>query len=61
MSKLLISVSLLASSIFLKSFVFCARSFRWTVESRWKVTISDAVLSRLDTSAVKSRARPSAC
>jgi hypothetical protein len=58
LSKALISVSLLASSSFLKSFVFCARSFLCTVESRWYATISDAVLSRLETSAVKSRSRP---
>jgi hypothetical protein len=49
------SVSLAASSSFLKSLVFCARSFLWTVESRWWATISEAVLSRFETSVVKSR------
>lgn len=47
-------MSFVASSSFLKSFVFCARSFRWTVESRWYATMSEAVLSRVETSVVRS-------
>jgi hypothetical protein len=50
----LISPNLAESSSFLKSFVFCARSLRCTVESRWYVTISDAVLSRFVTNDVRS-------
>jgi len=50
----LTSTSFAASSNFLKSFVFCARSFRCTVESRWYCTISEAVLSRLGIIEVRS-------
>lgn len=48
------SVSFAASSSFLNSFVFCASSFRWTVESRWWLAMSDAVLSRLVARLVRS-------
>lgn len=48
------SPSFAASSSFLKSLVFCARSFRWTVESRWYVMISEAVLSSVGTKVVRS-------
>lgn len=57
LSNPLISPNLVASSNLRKSLVFCARSFLCTVESRWKVTISDAVLSRFETKEVKSRPR----
>ncbi len=48
------SPSFAESSSFLKSLVFCARSFRWTVESRWYVMISEAVLSSVGTKVVRS-------
>lgn len=50
----LISPSFPESSNFRKSFVFCARSFRCTVESRWYCTISEAVLSRVGIMEVRS-------
>jgi len=50
----LISPSFPESSSFLKSFVFCARSLRWTVESLWYWTISDAVLSKVGIRDVRS-------
>ena len=53
-SNPLISTSFAASSSFLKSLVFCARSFRCTVESLWYWTISDAVLSRFGIMDVRS-------
>ena len=56
-SKPLNSVSLDASSSFLKSFVFCAKSFRETNASLWCVTMSEAVLSSSGTSLVRSMSR----
>ena len=57
LSKPLNSVSLEASSSFLKSFVFCAKSFRETNASLWFVTMSEAVLSSSGTSLVRSMSR----
>lgn len=48
------SLSLLASSSFLKSFVFCARSFRWVSVSLWCATISEATVSSCGMRAVRS-------
>jgi hypothetical protein len=55
LSRPLISDNFPASSSFRKSFVFCAKSFLCTVESRWCATISEAVLSMLEIRVVKSR------
>ena len=52
-SSPLISESFAESSSLRKSFVFCARSFRCTKESRWCATISEAVVSRDDTRVVR--------
>jgi hypothetical protein len=52
----LMSFSLLASSSFLKSFVFCARSFLCVSVSRWYATMSDATLSSCGTRVVRSMA-----
>jgi hypothetical protein len=48
------SFSLLASSSFLKSFVFCARSFLCVRVSLWFATISDATVSSCGISVVRS-------
>jgi hypothetical protein len=50
------SLSLLASSSFRKSLVFCARSFLCVSVSRWYATMSDATLSSCGTSVVRSMA-----
>jgi hypothetical protein len=50
----LMSFSLLTSSSFLKSFVFCARSFRCVSVSLWCVTISEAAVSSCGMSVVRS-------
>lgn len=50
----LISLNFPASSSFRKSFVFWAKSLRCTVESRWYVIISEAVVSRFVTIEVRS-------
>ena len=50
----LTSTSFDASSNLRKSFVFWARSLRWTAESRWYVIISEAVVSRVGTRDVRS-------
>jgi hypothetical protein len=48
------SVSLAASSSLRKSLVFWARSLRWTRESRWWATRSEAAVSRVGIRAVRS-------
>jgi len=48
------SLSLLASSSFLKSFVFCARSFLCVRVSRWCATRSEATVSSCGMSEVRS-------
>jgi hypothetical protein len=50
----LMSLSLLASSSFLKSLVFCARSFLCVSVSRWYATMSEATVSSCGTSVVRS-------
>lgn len=50
----LMSLSLLSSSSFLKSLVFCASSFLWVRVSRWCVTRSEATVSSWGMSAVRS-------
>ena len=54
LSKPLISFNLLASSSFLKSFVFCAKSLRWVSVSLWCATRSEATVSSWGTSVVRS-------
>lgn len=54
LSNDLISVSFPASSSFRKSLVFCARSLRWTSESRWWATRSEAAVSRVGMRLVRS-------
>lgn len=48
------SLSLLASSSFLKSLVFCARSFLCVSVSRWCATRSEATVSSCGMSVVRS-------
>ena len=53
-SRPLMSLSLLASSSFRKSLVFCAKSLRWVRVSRWWATRSEATVSSCGTRVVRS-------